>query len=1187
MTRTTSATGVAESHDGRKWAVDKSLILLLDDVAERFPHQEAVVSLHQRDRFGLGGDATNVDKPLCWTYSQLKAASKTLAASLSAQGVAHGSQIIAIVYNEAEWALLFWATARLSCQFVPLDPRLFNQHADAVYLLRKINAAAIFVSDNIISQQVDEALKSVPTLHPSKCIINCTDSAPPNGWTTLSRQMLEGCLALPISDPNPRPDCTVLILFTSGTESLPKACPHTTISIGTPSLMLVDEWGLGPRDSLCQHLPCFHIFNIVVSLAFWLAGGTVVFPSASFNPAASLDTFRIRSRVHVACVATMVQALIAHIRSSGSYFCSPFAVILGGAPITPDILDLSKLLGAKRIVAGYGTTEAVATLMRLINAETMASTEGDVCLGKPQAGAWMRICQPGSRIPIRCGQLGELHQGGLPLIKGYLGSTAEQSSNFYEEDGINWMATGDQGYMDDEGQVYLLGRYKDLIIRGGENISPVKIEQCIGKLPGIKAVYVVGIPDPIAGEVPIAVIKQDEDKNRASALALQSSVASLLGQSFSPTLILDLQRDLGMDSYPTTTSGKVRKTTLRQWVVDYVGKLDAPRPSSSDLPTELTALWLAVSGLGPQEVDMDTPVLAFADSIMIIQFLYLVNKRKLGRLTQQDIMGANTIRKQAKLLSIRKEHSGEISGMKSPQNGAQGNLKNVLEHHRAKEVASSILTPLGFDWDDVEEVIPMTDYVKHFSSDRCRPSSWNLRAAFVTNISIDVAGMEAVLRLWLQRHPLLRATTAKFNEELELYLVMRLSQPWLRLQIIHGGEVEDANGVEMYGLNDPAFDWVNQSVGPLFKATILHIRDSSKVGLVLHFHHAIFDGLTLFSWARDLKELLRSQDQCPVYYLPYRDFAEHYQHYRTSVAAEKAVDFHVQRLRGLSLSSDSLWPPQKVPGWMKGDAQGWTPPDHWAGDRVLLDGEQSRGAQGINRSIHLSQLSEMRKAYEVTPPTIAKSACALVNLHLTGQEEALFTGVDSGRFWPIPNADVNASPFEIDGPTMTFYANRIRLLPGETAHDFLKRMQRDQGEISVHAHAPLDTIKGKLEEIDSSTGPADVAMLNDLFHRQTFNWLMQHYTESDSDPIRLVQSIGRTDLGFMWFPSLLPNDVLELNVTWDDSQLRSKEVYDVTTKYMCAVAWLSDPDNMNKPVTECQFEGCDGISYWVSDKFHR
>ncbi|KAL3481511.1 hypothetical protein BJX99DRAFT_253435 [Aspergillus californicus] len=393
-------------------------------------------------------------------------------------------------------------------------------------------------------------------------------------------------------------------------------------------------------------------------------------------------------------------------------------------------------------------------------------------------------------------------------------------------------------------------------------------------------------------------------------------------------------------------------------------------------------------------------------------------------------------------------------------------------------------------------------------------------------------------------------------------------------------------GIPLHVLND------KRQIAPPFEEGDLAIRVAPEadlscfLSLFKAYLHESSSGVRPVGHVKSrtqLKDLLRGKGHSQIQDLPYHTFADDYDQYRKGSSAEKAVDYHVQRLQGLSMYADALWPPQKVPGWMKGDAQGWVAPEGWTGERELLDKHQSIGVQGLDCSIRLGRLPQMRSELAIVPATIAKCACVLINLRLTGQEEAIFTGVDSGRSWPSGSNncvdDQDGNPFEIDGPTMTFYANRIRVLAGETAREVLTRLQREQAEISAHAHAPLDAIKDKLIAT-SSTGHADVEMLEDVIHRQTFNWLMQHYSESDADPIRLTDCIARSDIGFMWFPALLPDNVLHLNVTWDDAQLRASEVYEFTAQFMSAVAWLSDPDNMGKPVSECRFNDCEGIQYW-------
>lgn len=387
------------------------------------------------------------------------------------------------MYNEAQWALLFWASARLGCQFVPLDPRVLDRDArDVMFLLDQLTPGAIFVSKEAMANRI----KHLTINHDHRPLVQCVagdheDTTVPAGWATMSNILSE-----PLKDNPPlhqpgNPDDTILILFTSGTTALPKGCPHTTISIGAQGLGFMYALKLGPGAHLCQHLPNFHVFNIACTLAFWLAGATVIFPSFSFDPQSTLQTIRSFQRVTAPCVPAMIHALV-NCASPQNSSRPSFEVLLGGAPVTLDVVKRCRGLGAKRIMIGYGMTEGIPFVNTSLEMSTDPTTR-DVSVGKVFYGGRVRICLEGSRTPIHKGEIGEVHLGGLPVFGGYLGRSIDSC---YREDGVNWIATGDQGYMDSEGYVYILGRYKDLIICGGENISPLKIEQCLAEVDGIR-----------------------------------------------------------------------------------------------------------------------------------------------------------------------------------------------------------------------------------------------------------------------------------------------------------------------------------------------------------------------------------------------------------------------------------------------------------------------------------------------------------------------------------------------------------------------------------------------------------------------------------------------------------------------------------------------------------------------------
>ena len=475
----------AEAWDTTQKATTDNLSTILRQLTENYPNETAVVSLHQYVKsYGQHGEQ-DTKQPIRLTFSELHNESLKFAKHLSTKGVTPGSAIVAILFNQIEWAVSFWAAAHLGCQFVPLDPRAFGRKEDAQYLLGKTTASTIIVSTEEMAMKVDDALSTLQVTPVIRCIANINQipyTVP--GWTGLpdasDSPEIGGDISLPTSPRTPQEPA--ITFFTSGTSGSPKACPQSSINIHAAALGFSNRLALDSSYSVCQHLPSFHVFSVVITLSVWLRGGSIIFPSPGFDPSSSIQAIEYGRNVILPCVPLMAQAI-----AKSPTLLKPFntldSIVLGGAPISPEVIEVAKSLGTKRVNVGFGMSEGVITLLNVMNAEqAKANANGDVSLGTVVSGSKVRICAPGSRKPLARGELGELHQGGLPVFNGYLGMS---DNSCYHEDGINFIATGDQAYMDEEGHVYILGRYKDLIIRGGENISPSKIENFLAQATGI------------------------------------------------------------------------------------------------------------------------------------------------------------------------------------------------------------------------------------------------------------------------------------------------------------------------------------------------------------------------------------------------------------------------------------------------------------------------------------------------------------------------------------------------------------------------------------------------------------------------------------------------------------------------------------------------------------------------------
>ncbi|KAJ5137186.1 hypothetical protein N7448_005740 [Penicillium atrosanguineum] len=370
---------------------------------------------------------------------------------------------------------------------------------------------------------------------------------------------------------------------------------------------------------------------------------------------------------------------------------------------------------------------------------------------------------------------------------------------------------------------------------------------------------------------------------------------------------------------------------------------------------------------------------------------------------------------------------------------------------------------------------------------------------------------------------------------------------------IHGSSVihcyvEDVKCVATYKLNDPEYDYIDTN-GPLFRATTLSVNNPSVVGLVMHLHHLMFDAHILSRWFEDLRDLLNHKEELLNFH-PYRDYITDYHSHRTGATSQKAVDFYVDRIRGVH--SDN------TPGY--------------SSERPLLDRDKSYGTKGISRAVLVPKILELQYKFAITPPIIAKCAYALLNVRMTGAKEAIFGVIKSGRTWPSADEsqpdNKEIEILEVDGPTITHILNRTRITPEEIAIQLLARITKDQDNVVSHIYAPINEICRKLDDSDKKS-------FIDIVHRQSFNWIMGGYKEHASDPIKRIEAIARPKLGLSWLPALLEGNILRLTVSYDDTQLRASEVHNIITEFLCAVAWLSDPTNMDKNMAQCEFQGQD------------
>ena len=466
------------------------LYALLSQAAHQYADKPALVSLYQSD--GLfpsvnNSYQSNSPHELRWTYAQLLNGANCLAASLYNQGVREGDSIAVFLDNCGESALLLWAAARLSARFVSLDSRSLSRSREIQHYLDVLQPRVIVVQDETCTQIMDSNLPA--QTQASVKITVRRDATPIKGWQVLgdlvtsSREALLQLLCSEQQTPDLKRDIG-LIVFTSGTTGLPKACPHTYQNLWYESGSSMYFRKATSAHVLLHHLPISHVFGILNLITNWRVGATIVLPSPRFDAKSSIEALQKENITHMPAVPSIIQALVERLPDQSIQMKPLESVNLGGTIISPAILETCTdpaKLGANFASAGYGVSEGL-TVFSWVTGETPVAESSLASVGRIAPGGMAKICAPESRQILQRGEIGELHIGGPMVINDYLNISSDV---FYEDEGSKWFATGDQAKIDNSGAAYILGRYKDLIIRAGENISPITIESCLGKLSGI------------------------------------------------------------------------------------------------------------------------------------------------------------------------------------------------------------------------------------------------------------------------------------------------------------------------------------------------------------------------------------------------------------------------------------------------------------------------------------------------------------------------------------------------------------------------------------------------------------------------------------------------------------------------------------------------------------------------------
>ena len=531
-----------------------------------------------------------------------------------ALGVVKGDCVAVSLGNTAENAALTYAVFKLGAILVPLNPTFNPQQVDRA--LRHLGVKALVIGavtdlayrpgrgrSNVdvlthvaggrLSGSQEIANTRIPSLRSIVVVDNRNDhpelSIPLEDFTALTRYntVLNSPAQSPF-DAALSPEEIINIQFTSGTTSAPKAAQLSHTNILNNGYLTARRMGLVPSDHVVVPPPLFHCFGSVLGfMATATTGAALLFASPAFDPLATLRMCYDHNATGLYGVPTMMlgvlDALEKEPESTPRYLKK--GILAGSSIPRPLMIRLHAKLGLTEAVICYGMTETSPISCMTAPSDPLDKQVGTI--GKVMPHTQMKIVSPNDRTMILPrGQKGEFASAGYHVMKGYYGDPKKTAEDrIADSDGTIWMYSGDEGEMDQDGYVSITGRIKDLIIRGGENIHPLEIEECIFQMEGIREVSVVGVPDAKLGEVVAAFVvpKEGYATGKDDTLATDAPDTSLVDEltltreNIRQWVKTNLSSQLAprfvfwIDEYPKTASGKIQKFKLREIALERLG----------------------------------------------------------------------------------------------------------------------------------------------------------------------------------------------------------------------------------------------------------------------------------------------------------------------------------------------------------------------------------------------------------------------------------------------------------------------------------------------------------------------------------------------------------------------------------------------------------------------------------------
>jgi fatty-acyl-CoA synthase len=531
-----------------------------DKAAERWSERDALIARHQNIR---------------WSYGELKCRVDAFAAGLLALGLSPGDRVGIWSPNNAEWAITQFATAKAGLILVNINPAYRLTELD--YALNKVGCKALVTADSFktsdyvgmlreLAPEIDRSTpgklqaKRLPTLATLIRIGGGEtrgflrfDDVLGMGGDRHRATLAELAAKLQFDDP-------INIQFTSGTTGAPKGATLTHHNILNNGHFIGAALRLTDGDRVCIPVPLYHCFGMVLgNLACVTHGAAMVYPSEGFDPLATLEAVEAERCTALYGVPTMFIAELGHPEFKRFDLGSLRTGIMAGSPCPIEIMKRCvSEMNMREVTIAYGMTETSPVSTQTSCDDPLERRVGTV--GRVHPHVEIKIIDAEGRI-VPPGTSGEFCTRGYSVMRGYWGDE-ERTAEAINRAG--WMHTGDLATIDEDGYCNIVGRIKDMVIRGGENVYPREVEEFLFGHPKIEAVQVVGVPDLKYGEELCAWVKLKPGV-AASAEDIQGFCKTQIAHYKIPRYIKFV------DAFPMTVTGKVQKFIMREETIKELG----------------------------------------------------------------------------------------------------------------------------------------------------------------------------------------------------------------------------------------------------------------------------------------------------------------------------------------------------------------------------------------------------------------------------------------------------------------------------------------------------------------------------------------------------------------------------------------------------------------------------------------